>query len=297
MTEPRIGLVVSTIGRVEPLKRLLDSVIPQLGEHDSVVVVSQGAEQDCAALARSLDRETSATVTCITSAKGLSVGRNAGAVALGDRVDVLMFPNDRSVYPDGLLARVRKSMKKADIVSAAVKSDGGFRVRPLEPGARLTAYSAWDVHEAGLAIRSDLFARLEGFDPLLGVGAPTPFQAAEGADLLLRALKLDRVLVFEALPRELSVRNSPFGYGLSDAERRRKARAYARGVGRVLAMHGPSRRVFRSLAGAASSFVRQREVTLVDSLAVLTGRIEGLAWGAASDLCSGVRTLWARRRP
>src|SRR3546814_16275849 len=88
----------------------------------------------------------------------------------------------------------------------------------------------------GILMRRSLFDAIGGFDERIGPGSATPWQVAEGTDLLLRALRErpDLATRFVWLPPEVHVDGISTGFGLTTAERRRKLRAYGRGTGPAL---------------------------------------------------------------
>src|SRR3546814_1298417 len=91
----------------------------------------------------------------------------------------------------------------------------------------------------GILMRRSLFDAIGGFDERIGPGSATPWQVAEGTDLLLRALRErpDLATRFVWLPPEVHVDGISTGFGLTTAERRRKLRAYGRGTGHALRIH------------------------------------------------------------
>src|SRR6218665_2290149 len=93
-----IGLVVSTLGRTEPLERLLRSLTDQLTGYDHVVIVAQQRLAEVTALANRF-RDAPWPITVTTSAPGAARGRNVGVAALppGDRL--LHFPNHTTSFP------------------------------------------------------------------------------------------------------------------------------------------------------------------------------------------------------
>src|SRR6218665_2258607 len=93
-----IGLVVSTLGRTEPLERLLRSLTDKLTGDDHVVIVAQQRLAEVTALANRF-RDAPWPITVTTSAPGAARGRNVGVAALppGDRV--VHFPHDTTWVP------------------------------------------------------------------------------------------------------------------------------------------------------------------------------------------------------
>ena len=79
----------------------------------------------------------------------------------------------------------------------------------------------------GLLMRRSVFDEVGGFDPDLGTAAPTPWQAGEATDLLLRMAERrpDLASGFAWLPSDVTVGGIADPSGLSRRERRRKLRA------------------------------------------------------------------------
>src|SRR6218665_56976 len=182
-----IGLVVSTLGRTEPLERLLRSLTDQLTGDDHVVIVAQQRLAEVTALANRF-RDAPWPITVTTSAPGAARGRNVGVAALppGDRL--LHFPNDTTWFPPGTLAAVRAAMGNGEggVGALTIVDEHGPKFVLPPPGSSLTIWNVWQVIEMGILIRRSLFDQIGGFDPLLGTGALSPWQGGEATGLLLR---------------------------------------------------------------------------------------------------------------
>src|SRR3546814_10713881 len=77
MSSVNLGLVVTTLGRLDPLRALLTSLEGQLGPEDHIVLVAPGRQHDVAALATEFVAR-GVPVTATTSGRGASLGRNTG---------------------------------------------------------------------------------------------------------------------------------------------------------------------------------------------------------------------------
>ena len=286
MTPPQgfpISFVVTTLGRVESLERLLLSLAPQMGPDDQLIIVAQAHMPDVEALVESRRNLFPRDIILGESARGASRGRNVGvAMAEADRDRLLMFPNDTSHFPDGAVETIRQAMGTAAAGAVTVRTASGDRFSLPSPSAPLDSRSVWRVIEMGLIVRLSVFANAGGFDEQLGTGAVTPWQAGEVTDLLMRMLRSDPGLErsFVWIPAERAyVGGIEETRGLTGTERRRKLRAYGRGVGRVFSIHPFPvwHRVRFLVAGLVIGILRRDEYALGDGFAAFTGRLEGLS--------------------
>ena len=283
MTELPLVLSVATLGRLDPLRTLLRSLEGQLGATDRVVIVAQGHVEEVQAIAREFTGSLGDRLRVTTSARGASLGRNTGVSvgAHGLEDALLMFPNDTTWFPEGAIAAIRDGMADAPAGAVTVMTSSGPRFVLPAPGAPLDATTVWKVIEMGLVMRLGLFRRLGGFDESIGTGAPTPWQAGEVTDLLMRARLVDGSLdtSFRWIPDPAAtVGGIAETSGLTSRERRRKLRAYGRGVGHVFRIHDfPAwHRVRFAVAGLLIGVLRSGEYTVSDGPAALLGRCEGL---------------------
>ena len=229
-----LGLVVSTLGRVESLKRLFDSLSGQVLTGDTLVVVAQRNLPEVEALAAAY-RSASMRITVTTSPPGAARGRNAGVAALPAERDLLLnFPNDTTWYPSGALQRMRLLPEGFRAGALTVVDENGPKFVLPEPGAALTRWTVWSVIEMGILIRRSVFDRIGGFDPDIGTGAATPWQAGEATDLLLKLIRAEEHSDFAWQPAALTVGGISDPNGLNGAERRHKLRGYGRGLGRLV---------------------------------------------------------------
>ncbi|TFC44936.1 MULTISPECIES: glycosyltransferase family 2 protein [Cryobacterium] len=289
-----LGLVVSTLGRVESLKRLFDSLSGQLSAGDTLVVVAQRNLPAVEALA-SAYRSDSMRITVTTSPPGAARGRNAGVAALPAGRDLLLnFPNDTTWYPPGTLQRMRLLPEDFRAGALTVVDENGPKFVLPEPGATLTRWTVWSVIEMGILIRRTVFDRLGGFDPEIGTGAPTPWQAGEATDLLLKLIRTGQHSGFAWQPAALTVGGVSDPSGLSSAERRHKLRGYGRGLGRLVTRwRYPLWWRFAFLGGGLFFGLRNRGTNaLIDGWWVFLGRLEGMlgrTLGAAGTLTAVTR--------
>jgi hypothetical protein len=274
-----LGLVVSTLGRVEPLERLLRSLSAQVRADDRVVLVAQ-ADLDAVERLAERFRTDGFAIDVTTSPKGAARGRNTGVAALPPGERLLHFPNDTTWFPEGSLDAIRSAASAAQAGALTVVDEHGPKFTLPASGTPLDRWNVWNVIEMGLVIRRSVFEELGGFDPDLGTGAPTPWQAGEATDLLLRLLERrpDLAQLFDWLPGDVSVMGIADPSGLTPAERRRKLRAYGRGMGRLVMRHRyPWWWRLAFVFGGLAFGLRHRSMNSpADGWWVFLGRAEGL---------------------
>ena len=122
-----------------------------------------------------------------------------------------------------------------------------------------------------------MLEKVDGFDESVGVGAATPWQSCEIQDIIIRAMNCGFSCWYDP---SVVGHHEDLLAGKPDARLIRKARAYARGMGFVLRMHGYgpltiAAWIARPLARGAASVVQRRPGMLGYSLQVAVGRLEG----------------------
>jgi hypothetical protein len=230
--EPQLGLAVSTIGR-PALKHLLQSAAESTRPPDVVVIANQSGTR--------LDLENQSypfELRVISSAGGVSVGRNDAVAAMGDAIDVLGFPNDHSSYPESSLAEVMEcfaGINPPSVVACSLTDPVQPRL-PMPPrGSHLDRTTAWRAIEPATFVRREAFVAAHAFRTDLGTGCHTPWQSGEGTDLLLRLIAAKHTLI--SRPDIVVIGNSSDDEMLTRALIR-KHRGYARGTGFVYRIHG-----------------------------------------------------------
>lgn len=275
-----IGLSVTTLGRIDALRALLSSLESQLRDGDQVVLVAQGKEQEVAELATEF-AERGVPVLATTSARGASLGRNTGVAALPPGEFVLAFPNDNTVFPAGTLDALHDATDDPAFIAGGFTSwdERGPKTTLPPAGTPLDRYNVWSIIEMGILLHRSLFDAVGGFDESIGPGSASPWQVAEGTDLLLRVMRARPEVVdrFSWLPHGVHVDGISTGFGLTDADRRRKLRAYGRGTGRAFAVHAYPiwwRAAFVA-AGLLYGVRNPAPMRATDGWPMFVGRLEG----------------------
>jgi glycosyltransferase involved in cell wall biosynthesis len=224
-------LIVCTVVRTAPLERLLHSLARQNDREFEIVLVDQNQDNRLAALLATFGR--SMPIVHVKAARGLSASRNKGlSLARGD---IIGFPDDDCHYPASLLERVRQRFASAPdldlITGRTTDTFGNDSLSPfLTHDAQIDRWNVWKSGNSNTVFvrRSVIEAGLR-FNEELGVGASSPFQSGEETAFLLDAIeKGSQGRYF----RDIVVYHDQVGE--TDA---RRARKYARGFGRLLALY------------------------------------------------------------
>ena len=229
-----LSLIVATRGRAVPFQALFESLEAQTFKNFEVIVVDQNADGRVGTPGG--EGWSFPIVHVRTPAEsGASRARNTGfKYATGS---ILLFPDDDCWYPPHFIADalVRMDALGADILSGRAADATGRDIngRYERATTRIDAANVWTSGiEWVVFFKREVFERVGGYDPDIGVGAATPWQSCEAQDIMLRALAAGSICVFDPAVfghhAELDV-NAP--------SMLRKGRAYARGFGYVLKLH------------------------------------------------------------
>jgi ADP-heptose:LPS heptosyltransferase/glycosyltransferase involved in cell wall biosynthesis len=280
VSRPRVSLVISTVNRAAELIRLLDSLIDQEFKDFEIIVVDQNCDDRIVSLLKRYERELNIKRVATPTRQGISSGRNDGWCQ--SRGEVIAFPDDDCWYPSWFL---RKGVgllgaTGAELVSGRIADESGRSIngRFATRSQFITRRGVWFAQsEAATLYRRELLEQLGGFDEELGIGGRTPWQAAEGPDLVLKALEHSRICYYDP-----SLYGFHRKYDLDDpsAGMATRGRLYARGMGYVLRRHQfgffsllywTSRPLFTAFTSTVSGKLHRAAY----SLSVSLGRLEG----------------------
>lgn len=280
----RFSLVLATVGRTTEISAFLAALDAQSYRLFELIVVDQNDDDRLGApLEPYRARFPLYHLRC---GRGLSRARNVGL----DRVsgEIVAFPDDDCTYPPDLLERVVHILSEdttcSGVIGKVVDSDGHPTAgRPGRKSGRTNRWNVWRCGtSASIFLKRNAVQAAGRFDEHLGTGSSTPFASAEETDYLLRLMA--RGFEFRYDP-SIAIEHPPYGDPTA-ATRHHRARAYGRGMGRVLRQHDyPLWFVvyqwLRALGGTGASLVRLQPARARCYAASLQGRIEGwLAAGA-----------------
>jgi len=169
-------LVVATVGRVEELGRLFDSLDRQTHRSFRVLLVDQNDDDR---LDDVVAAHASLAIERLRSTPGLSRARNA-ALSRVD-ADVVAFPDDDCVYPPELLERVARRLEETPELGGVT----GRAPSWTTGAAVLTRENLWNrAISFTIFVRRAVVAQVGAFDEALGL----PAASGEEIDYLIRAL-------------------------------------------------------------------------------------------------------------
>jgi glycosyltransferase involved in cell wall biosynthesis len=234
---PVFSVVVSTIGRTEPLVQLFDSLAEQLLGDLEVIVVDQNKDERLNDL-MARERRFPLTHVRAPDAPGACRGRNSGwRIAKGR---IVVFADDDCWYPPWLFEKVHALMRdlKADILTGRSADVSGrtINARFETTAQRIDRDNAWTTAiEWMMFVRRSIIDEIGGFDEQIGPGAGTPWGAGEAQDLLLRALAKGMHCHFDP---DIYGFHAEFDLNQLTPSMIERAMGYARGMGYVIKRHG-----------------------------------------------------------
>lgn len=296
MSGPVLSLVVATRGRAAPFQALFESLEAQTFRSFEVVVVDQNADDRVGAPAQ---EGWSFPITHLRrpTESGLSRARNSGLPAASGAI--VLFPDDDCWYPPHFLGLAMDRMKalRAQVLAGRAADETGRDIngRFEQAATRIDRGNVWTTGiEWVVLFERAVLDAVGGYDPDIGVGASTPWQACEGQDIMLRALAKGCTCWFD-----------PAVYGhhaeldAHDASMIRKGRGYARGLGYVLRLHefpvrDAAKWVARPIVGAGLSLMRGKTHLARYYANVALGRWEGWRMKVASPVAAPRATVLGR---
>jgi glycosyltransferase involved in cell wall biosynthesis len=182
----KFSLILSTKGRTQEIVKLFDGFRAQTLQDFEIIVSDQNADDRVADLLKTI--AWPGRITYLRSSGGLSGGRNAGlALAQGE---IVGFPDDDCMYPPDLLQGVADFFdthpEYGYLSGRSIADDGGdaASVHAKEAGQVQRATIYRQCMEFAFFIRSSSLGETR-FDPNMGVGSGSPWQADEGPDMML----------------------------------------------------------------------------------------------------------------
>ncbi|WP_140985929.1 glycosyltransferase family 2 protein [Asticcacaulis tiandongensis] len=283
----KFSLIMSTLGRKKEVFDFIDSLKTQDYPSFELIIVDQNADNDILKFIDSSAVSYSLKYLHCPEMRGLSRGRNAG-INQADG-DILCFPDDDCIYPDDLLQKVFLKIKEenADIlcgraVDKALRSINGRYETVAQAVSRHNVFTTqieWvtffkkEVFESGLR-----------YDEAIGIGASTIWQANEGQDIVLRALKNGFTAYYDP---NIYAHHEELNIYRPDEKMLQKARGYARGMGYVMGIHNfpigfAMNYVLRALGGVLIFTMKLNLPRAKYYYHVLMGRIEGYRHGISA---------------
>lgn len=270
-------VVISTLGRRDELRRLLQSLAAQSVRPASVGIADQSESDRVERIVEEFADDLPIFVVK-TGRRGLSRGRNDVIAASPPCITHFLFPNDTSHYGPEFLSALVGQLDDADVIALNYEDSDGPRVmwRSVRAGevTELRVRDVFSLIEPGMVVRAERLLSVGGFDESIGTGSASPRQSGEGTDLLLRML--DRAPVRVKWLPGLVVHGVPQGHGLTRAAESRKAYGYGYGYGFLLQERRFSKlRRMRSLIGPLALSAVGRQPWRV-GIATACGRLKGM---------------------
>ena len=234
----RISLIISTIGRSEELRKLFDSLVRQTLTPFEIIIVDQNVDHRLAFVINDYEELLPIRRIHTPGQLGVCRGRNIGWQSSSG--ELLLFPDDDCWYPVDFLERAVSILIEtgADIVSGRSADETGRSIngRFENTPCWIDRKTVWTTQiEWTVLIDRVVLNVTGGFNETLGPGAGTPWGGNEIQDLSLKAMKAGFQQFYDptlyAHHKSMLTQNP-------DKILRKKGRFYARGMGRVLRIHG-----------------------------------------------------------
>ena len=271
-----VSLVLATLGRVDEINRLMDTLIAQSERCFEVIVVDQNPDNRLVPIVARAIAFGLEVIHLHQATPNLASARNRGIATA--RYEIVAFPDDDCWYEPDTIASVIASFQESPSLQGVVAcwvEQTNASGHPAQKG--YLQLNSWQRFRGGnassisLFLRRSLLGELDGFDTRLGVGQW--FGAAEETDLILRALTTGAELARcpSAKVHHAFGAKPPIDWRVAF----RNARHRARGTGALYAKH------------RLSAYVILRGFTAPIFLPLLTA-------AGVKAIASGLATTWGR---
>lgn len=218
----KISLIVSTINRVEPLYKLLDSLLEQTYKNFEVIIIDQNVDEKVENIFYEY-KNAKLNIIYTRSATGLSKGRNIGlGIATGD---IIAFPDDDCWYFPTTLEKVVDIFNSDNkIFGVTGRCIDEFGVESVAKFPKLeTTINKINVFSCAVSVT--LFVKKNNifFNERLGAGSGTIYGSGEESDYVLRIIETGKRMQYSPYliighPNVMSTptcqRALSYGYGM-----------------------------------------------------------------------------------
>lgn len=197
----KFSLVIGTLGRVDSLETMLNSLLLQKYTNFEVIIVDQNSDNLLLEVIQQFIGKIK--IIHLRCMPGLSRARNLGIkFSTGD---VIAFPDDDCWYDAGVLEDANNFFQSNPgfdgLTGVCIDANGQHSAGKFDESFGLIAFNnVWR-----RAISTTIFLRkkcvidVEGFDEQLGLGSSTRWQSGEETDLILRVIKSGSSLIYNPL--------------------------------------------------------------------------------------------------
>ncbi|MET0748920.1 MAG: glycosyltransferase [Rhizobium sp.] len=277
---PAISLVVSTLGRLDTLERLLVSLSKQSFADFEVIVVDQNDDGLLDSLMARFGSD--ARFRHARSPRGVSKGRNIGIAEA--RAPIIGFPDDDCWYSEHVLRDVQALFLRYPsspmLLGRTVDEDGRNSIIPALPADKIVVKD--DVLFVGNAnavfVLATFVRTIGGYDERLGPGATTVFHSAEDADLVARAVATGASVQFVV---DLKLFHEQVN---TEKNYLHRIRTYSLGTGAFFRKNNysvviPAKLILKTLAGIPMRLVRRQPPEIREKFTYVASLTRGyLMW-------------------
>lgn len=275
---PKFSLIMATVGRTEEVKRFLEHLDRQTYRDFELIVVDQNPDDRLVPILETY--KSRFPILHLRSERGLSRARNVGLKHISG--DIVAFPDDDCWYPPDLLEQVARFFQEHPDIDGLTgrsidESGEPSNVHWDSRAGLINSFNVWKrATSFSIFLKKRVIEKVGDFDESLGVGAGTPWGAAEEIDYLLCTLKEGFKLYY--CPSFFVYHPQPPRN--CDSKGLQRAKLYGGGMGKVLRKHGyPLWFVIygclRTLVGIILALLMGNPCLTRIRWASLKGRIEG----------------------